>query len=313
MNGAPLPVSVVIPVYNSAPVLPELIDRLGAVLAPTVEGFEVILVNDGSRDGSWGAIQGLAARLPWVTGIDLMRNYGQHNALLCGIRAARGELTVTLDDDLQHRPEDIPALLALLDPETDVVYGTPEEERHGLLRDAASRLTKLALERTMGAGTARMVSSFRVFRTRLRDAFTGAHGGIPLDVLLTWGTTRFRALPVRHEVRKVGASNYTFRKLVRHALNMITGFSVLPLRLASLLALLFTLFGFAALVWVVGRTLLQGIAVPGFAMIASLVSILSGVQLLSLGILGEYVARIHLRLMDSPPYAVRATVNRHDG
>jgi undecaprenyl-phosphate 4-deoxy-4-formamido-L-arabinose transferase len=301
--------SVVIPVYNSAEILPELIERLGAVLAPAFAEFEVLLVNDGSRDRSWAVIQELTSRYDWVTGIDLMRNYGQHNALLCGIRAARGEVTITLDDDLQHRPEDIPALLALLDPATDVVYGTAEEEQHGLLRDAASQLTKLAMERTMGAETARMVSAFRVFRTRLRDAFAGAHGGIPIDVLLTWGTTRFRAVPIRHERRRAGVSNYTFRKLVRHGLNMVTGFSVLPLRLASLLALLFTLFGFGALVWVVGRTLLEGVAVPGFAMIASLVAILSGVQLLSLGILGEYVARIHLRLMDSPPYTVRKTVS----
>ncbi|HZF10280.1 MAG TPA: glycosyltransferase family 2 protein [Thermoanaerobaculia bacterium] len=301
--------SAVIPVYNSAGILPELIERLEAVLGREFERFEAILVNDGSKDGSWPVIEELAARYDWVTGIDLMRNYGQHNALLCGIRAATGELTITLDDDLQHRPEDIPTLLALLDPATDVVYGTAQEEQHGLLRDAASRLTKLALERTMGAETARQVSAFRLFRTRLRDAFAGAHGGIPLDVLLTWGTTRFRATPIRHQPRQEGVSNYTFRKLVRHGLSMVTGFSVLPLRLASLLALLFTLFGFGALVWVVGRTLIQGVEVPGFAMIASLVAILSGVQLLSLGILGEYVARIHLRLMDSPPYTVRATVS----
>jgi undecaprenyl-phosphate 4-deoxy-4-formamido-L-arabinose transferase len=301
--------SVVIPVYNSAEILPELIARLEPVLSRELDWFEVILVNDGSRDRSWAVIEELAGRHDWVTGVDLMRNYGQHNALLCGIRAARGELTITLDDDLQHRPEDIPELLARLDPATDVVYGTAEEEQHGLLRDAASQLTKLAMERTMGAETARMVSAFRVFRTRLRDAFAGAHGGIPIDVLLTWGTTRFSATPIRHERRRAGVSNYTFRKLVRHGLNMVTGFSVLPLRLASLLALIFTLFGFGALVWVVGRTLIQGVEVPGFAMIASLVAILSGVQLLSLGILGEYVARIHLRLMDSPPYTVRTTVS----
>ena len=203
--------SVVIPVYNSAEILPELIERLGVVLARELAWFEVLLVNDGSRDRSWAVIEELAARHDWVTGIDLTRNYGQHNALLCGIRAARGEVTITLDDDLQHRPEDIPALLARLDPATDVVYGTAEEEQHGLLRDAASQLTKLAMERTMGAETARMVSAFRVFRTRLRDAFAGAHGGVPIDVLLTWGTTRFQATPIRHERRKAGVSNYTFR------------------------------------------------------------------------------------------------------
>src|SRR4029079_4757350 len=116
--------SVVIPVYNSAEILPELIERVGAGLAAEIAWFSTLIVSDGSRDRSWAVIEELAARHDWVTGIDLTRNYGQHNALLCGIPAARGEVTITLDDDLQHRPEDIPALLARLDPATDVVYGT---------------------------------------------------------------------------------------------------------------------------------------------------------------------------------------------
>jgi glycosyltransferase involved in cell wall biosynthesis len=302
--------SVVVPVYNGAAALPELVERLGAVLSREVPWFEVVLVNDGSADGSWETIRRLAKRDDRLVGIDLMRNYGQHNALLCGIRAARGEVTVTLDDDLQHRPEDVPALLGLLGDGTDVVYGTPEEERHGFLRDCASRLTKLALQRAMGAETARMVSPFRAFRTALRDAFAGSrNAAIPIDVLLTWGTTRFRAVPVRHEARRTGTSNYTLGKLVTHALDMVTGWSVLPLRLASLLAMVFTLFGVAVLAFVLGRTLLQGNPVPGFPMLASLVCILSGVQLFSLGILGEYLARMHIRMMDSPIYTVRSTIS----
>ncbi|HEY0783983.1 MAG TPA: glycosyltransferase, partial [Thermoanaerobaculia bacterium] len=230
------------------------------------------------------------------------------------IRAARGDLTITLDDDLQHRPEDVPALLALLGDDTDVVYGTPEEERHGLLRDWASKLTKLALQRAMGAETARMVSPFRAFRTHLRDAFAGSRSAaIPIDVLLTWGTTRFRAVRVRHERRLTGTSNYTFAKLCVHALNMVTGWSVLPLRLASLSAMVFTLFGLGVLAFVLGRTLLLGNPVPGFPMLASLVCILSGVQLFSLGIVGEYLARMHIRMMDSPIYTVRTTVPPREG
>jgi len=302
-------VSVIIPVFNSAPVLPELVARLGPVLSREAARFELVFVNDGSRDRSWETICRLSAQHSWVRGIDLMRNYGQHNALLCGVRAASGELIVTMDDDLQHRPEDIPALLAALSSDLDVVYGTPALEQHGVARNAASRITKIALQSTMGANPARLVSAFRVFRAGLRATFAEARNpGLPLDVMLTWATTRFGACVVQSEPRRAGESGYTVRRLILHALNMITGYSVLPLRLASALALLFMLFGFAVLAFVVLRTLIQGVAVPGFAMISSLIAILSGVQLFSLGILGEYLARIHVRMMDSPPYAIRSTV-----
>ena len=161
---------------------------------------------------------------------------------------------MTLDDDLQNPPEEIAKLLAVLDNGADVVYGTPENEQHGFLRDQSSRITKLALQSAMGAETARNVSAFRVFRTRIRDAFATYRGPfVSIDVLLTWGTTRFSHVTVRHEPRRVGASNYTFRKLVTHAFNMMTGFSTLPLQIASLIGFLFTLFGFAILVYVLGQ------------------------------------------------------------
>src|SRR5512132_1505328 len=155
--------SVVIPVYNSAPMLPELVRRLEAVLGARGETFEVILVDDGSRDASWQAITEAAAGHPTVRGFRLMRNYGQHNALLCGVRAAAATVIVTMDDDLQHPPEEVPRLLDKLAEGFDVVYGTPLQERHGLYRDAASRLTKLALETAMGVPAARDVSAFRAF------------------------------------------------------------------------------------------------------------------------------------------------------
>jgi glycosyltransferase involved in cell wall biosynthesis len=138
-------VSVVIPVYNSAATLPELVRRLHAVLGVRDVPFEIILVNDGSRDRSWETVRELAAAWPAVRGLDLSRNFGQHNALLCGIRAARYPLLVTLDDDLQHPPEEIPRLLACLTEGHDAVYGTPEQQQHGYLRDTASLATKLVL------------------------------------------------------------------------------------------------------------------------------------------------------------------------
>lgn len=301
--------SVVVPVYRSSAILPKFVDRLEPVLAGLGRPSELILVNDASPDDSWEVICRLAATRPWIHGIRMMRNFGQHNALLAGIRAARHEFVVTMDDDLQHPPEELPALLAAFKPEIDVLYGTPRQQQHGLLRDLSSAVTKVVLERAMGSRTARMVSAWRVFRARLRDGF--AHYNSPfvnIDVLLTWSTSRFSAVEVRHEPRDSGASNYGVFKLVRHALNMLTGFSVLPLQLASIIGFLFTLFGMAVLAYVVGRYLLFGSVVAGFPFLASIIAIFSGAQLFALGIIGEYLALIHFRTMSKPAYTVADTI-----
>lgn len=305
--------SVVIPVYRSAGSLPELLTELARVLPTVADGYEVILVDDASPDDSWQVVQTLSTHYPFLRGIQLMRNYGQHNALLCGIRAARCDIIVTMDDDLQHSPEQIADLLAELDKGFDVVYGAPKEEQHGLLRDLASQLTKLALQGAMGVHIARKVGAFRVFRTPLRDAFAQFHGpNVSIDVLLTWGTTRFSAIDVPHHPRKYGTSNYTLAKLVRHALNMITGFSVLPLQIASLIGFVFFGFGMLVLVYVIGRYLFQGTPVEGFPFLASIIAIFAGAQLFALGIIGEYLARMYLRSMDRPVYTVRASLGEEE-
>jgi len=292
-------------VYNSEGSLPELIRRLENTLGAASSRFEVILVNDGSRDRSWDVISQIAQDNDWVRGIDLMRNFGQHNALLCGIRMAKNDIIVTIDDDLQQPPEEIPKLLDKLAEGYDVVYGTPQKEQHGLWRDLASQLTKLALQSAMGAQIARKVSAFRVFRTRLRDAFANYQSPfVSIDVLLTWGTTRFASIQVRHELREVGGSNYTFRKLVTHALNMMTGFSVWPLQLASVIGFLFAFFGMIILAYVLVRYLIEGGSIPGFPFLASIIAIFSGAQLFALGIIGEYLARMHFRTINKPPYII---------
>jgi glycosyltransferase involved in cell wall biosynthesis len=299
-------ISVVVPVYNSAGALPVLVSRLEPVLRGLAHQFELVCVNDGSRDASWNVIVDLERGHSWIHGIDLMRNSGQHNALLCGIRAARYDITVTLDDDLQNPPEEIPILLAALAEGVDVVYGAPHQEVHGLWRNLASQVTKVVLQGVLGADTARMVGPFRAFRTNVRRAFDAYQGAfVNIDVLLTWGTTRFAAVRVRHDVRTIGQSNYTLRKLLTHTLNMLTGFSTLPLQLASLLGFTLTLVGGLLLALVIIRYLLNGGAVPGFAFLASIIIIFSGTQLFTLGVIGEYLARMHFRLLDRPAYVVR--------
>lgn len=299
-------ISAVVPVYNSEGTLAELVSRLQRVLEARSSAFEVILVNDGSTDDSWNVVLDLARRYPWVRGIRLMRNYGQHNAILCGIRTARHDVVLTLDDDLQHPPEEIPVLLEALAGDCDVVYGRPSTEDHGLWRDLASRITKLALRSAMGVRNAPDVSAFRAFRAGLRDAFAHFHGPfVSIDVLLSWATTRFAAVPVRHHPRRVGVSHYSGRMLLRHALDLMTGFSVLPLQLTSLMGFALTLLGLVLFVYVIGRYLIQGGGVPGFAFLASVIVIFSGSQLWALGIFGEYLARMHFRIMDRPAYAIQ--------
>ena len=299
-------VTIVIPVYNSSTILPDLIVRLNPVLAANYETYELILVNDGSRDESWNVICSLVSQHSWIRGINLMRNYGQHNAILCGIRMAQFEAIVTMDDDLQHPPEEIPRLTNKLSEGYDVVYGTPIEQKHGLWRDMASIITKASLQAAIGAETARMVSAFRAFRTQVRKAFEEYRGSfVSLDVLLTWGTTHFTAVPVRHDPRKKGISSYTIWKLINHAVNMMTGFSPVPLQLASIIGFLFTIFGFVILAYVVGNYFIHGGSVPGFSFLACMIAIFSGVQLLMLGIFGEYLARVHFRTMDRPSSIIR--------
>lgn len=298
--------SVVVPVYNSEATLELLAARLQPVLAAHCDEYELILVNDGSGDGSWSAIERLVQGAPWIRAFNLMRNYGQHNALLCGIRAARHPLIVTMDDDLQHPPEVIPDLLAAFRADTDVLYGVPEHEQHGFMRDLASRITKLALKSAMGAETARHVSALRLFRTQLRDAFGSYRSPfVSIDVMLTWATRRFAHISVPHAPRLSGVSHYTVRQLISHAINMVTGFSVLPLQLASMVGFGFTVLGLLSLLFVVGRFVISGTSVPGFPFLAAIISVFSGAQLFALGVIGEYLARMHFRLMDRPAYVIR--------
>ena len=301
--------SVVVPAYNSSETLPLLVEELSAVLRGIGRTFEIIIVNDCSRDSTWQVIQRLAAERPDVRGMSLRRNFGQHNALLAGIRAARGPTIITIDDDLQHPPAEIPKILEQLDRGYDVVYGYPKQLPHSLSRNVFSWFTKLALQKAMGADAARHASAFRAFRTDVREAFAQYQSSyVAIDVLLTWGTNRFSWAVVEHRPRRLGRSGYTFTRLATHALTMITGFSTVPLRLASILGFFFTLFGIGTLIYVLGRYFIEGGSVQGFPFLASTIAIFSGAQLFALGIIGEYLARVHVRSLGPPAYLISDSV-----
>ena len=301
--------SIVIPVYNSQGSLPILVKEIDAVMDREGWEHEIILVNDGSQDESWQVIEELASVYPSIRAFNLMRNYGQHNALLCGIRQAKNEVIITLDDDLQHPPGEIPKLLAKMEEGYDVVYGAPEEEKHSFWRNITSKLIKYILRKAMKISSAQTISAFRAFRTEVREAFSNYSGTyVSIDVLLSWGTTRFTSITVKHNERTIGKSRYTLKKLMNYAFTLITGFSILPLQVSSFLGFLSIIFGFIVLVYVVVRYILSGGGVPGFTLLASTLAIFSGVTLFAIGMIGEYLGRLFTRSLDYPPFTIRSEI-----
>lgn len=298
--------SVVVPTYRSPGTLERLCKEIEAHVRPLVDRLELIIVDDGNTDSTWEVVSALARQHDWVHGIRLLRNYGQHNALLAGLRAAREPFILTIDDDLQNPPSEVGRLVAALTDDVDLVYGTPVAERHGLGRNLASTTTKRLMVRMLGPDVFPKSGAFRLFRRELLAATTETHDPfVSIDVLLSWGTSRIRSVEVDFADRTEGRSGYSFTKLVRHAFNMITGYSTRPLRFVSLLGFLIAGFGFALLAYVIIRFAVNGADVPGFTFLAATISLFSGAQLLSLGVVGEYLARMHFRSMGRPAFVVR--------
>ena len=307
-------ISVVVPAYRTPGTLPELCDQLLRHVAPLTDRMELVIVDDGSPDDTWSDVEQVAAEHDWVRGIRLLRNYGQHNALLAGLRETRYSLVLTIDDDLQNPPSEVPKLLQALTAEIDLVYGTPIEQPHSIGRNAASVLTKRSMARLLGPDVYPNSSAFRLFRAELLRGTSGVHDPfVSLDVLLSWSTTRVTSVGVAFARRTEGTSGYSFSKLLRHTFNMITGYSTRPLRIVSVLGFLFATFGFGLLAFVLLRWLIGDTDVAGFTFLAAAISMFSGVQLLSLGVVGEYLARMHFRTMGRPPYVVRESLPTERG
>jgi glycosyltransferase involved in cell wall biosynthesis len=303
--------SIVVPVYNSEKNLPVLVERIQSAMKSQAGKYELILVNDNSQDQSWDAINQLVHKFSWIFGINLRRNYGQHNALLCGIRSAKYEITITMDDDLQHPPEEIHKLLDQMVAGMDVVYGIPRKMPHSNWRNFFSKYTKLFLARAIGIARVRDISAFRVFNTCLRDSFASFNGpDVFIDALLSWGTSRFGTVVVDEMPRQAGKSNYNLWKLVKMSMLILTGFSTAPLRFASLIGFTFTLIGGIILIYVLGRYVAEG-SIPGFPFLASAITIFSGTQLFALGIFGEYLGHIFDRSSSRPPYIIDG-ISKHN-
>jgi len=301
-----LALSIVVPVYNSAGSLPELLERLARAIDPITQDYEIVLVDDGSRDESWAVLQSLRERYgDHMVAIQLMRNYGQHNALMCGLGVARGEYVVTMDDDLQNPPEEIPRLLAhIKDRSLDLVYGCPSDRSHATWRNLGSRVV-WHFYRTVFRNPV-TPTPFRIMRLQLaRSVMFYDLNFTYLDGLLAWCTGRIGGVEVEHHPRARGDSGYSLAKLLGLALNLYTNFSLIPLQIVTGLGVVTAASGFMLGMFYLFQFLASSIAVPGFASTIIAILILGGAQLLALGVIGEYLGRLHLNVNRKPQYVVR--------
>lgn len=301
-----LDLSIVVPVYNSAATLANLLERLTKAIEVITRSYEIVLVDDGSRDDSWAVIQSLRENYgDNLVAVQLMRNYGQHNTLMCGLGLARGEYVVTMDDDLQNPPEEIPKLMAHIKQHgLDLVYGCPSNRNHAAWRNLGSTIV-WHFYRTVFRNPV-TPTPFRIMRHQLAQSVMFYDLNFTyLDGLLAWCTSRIAGVEVEHHARAQGNSGYSLGKLVGLALNLYTNFSLIPLQIVSALGLVTATSGFVVGLYYLFQFFVSNIAVPGFASTIIAILVLGGVQLLALGVIGEYLGRLHLNVNRKPQYVIR--------
>ncbi len=306
VRPAKIQVSVVIPVYRSEKTIRQLTTRLMATLEARGESYEIVLVNDGSPDDSWKILEELHAEHPeHILAVELMRNYGQHNALMCGFRHARGEFVVTMDDDLQNPPEEIHKLLhEIRSKNLDLVYGSYGCKKHHPLRNISSTLVN-GFYRTIFRSPVKVTSFRAIRRELLHSIFAYTLNFTFVDGLLAWNTQRIGKVEVEHLPRAEGRSGYSFGKLLVLAVNLFTNFSLIPLQVVTVCGMISAVGGFLVAAYLLLLWLTSNISVPGYASTIVAVLVLGGFQLLAVGVMGEYLGRLHLNVNRKPQYTKR--------
>jgi glycosyltransferase involved in cell wall biosynthesis len=309
--------SLVVPVYNSTESLVELCDRVAKTFTETLrESFEIILIDDASPNPeTWTTMEAIATENPHVRVFQLMRNAGQHNATMCGLKQARGSYIITMDDDLQHYPEEIPVLVEALRsrPDCDAIMGVPERRHHSAFRNLgsflANKLVGLAMSKPKGV----TFSSFRIITRELKDALVEYRGHmITLGSLMCLCTQRLGSVQVKQAPRKHGRSGYSLAKLFNLALSNVFNFSALPLQVLSVFGLVLAVLAALYALLIVYQRLTGQIGQAGFATLAVLISFFSGAILMSIGVLGQYLIRVLRATTVQRQFTIRRRVERED-
>ena len=306
--------SIVIPVYNSGPWLDELIMRIGEVMRQEApDRFEVILVNDCSPDAvTWMSIQHNAKKYSWVRGFNLLYNVGQFKAIMCGMEKARGQFVITMDDDLQHPPEEIPKLIHAINSDENVlcIMARYESKQHSLLKNAGSLLFQKMITLIYGKPHKIQTTSFRILRKELVEVLLAYRTTKPqISPLIVSITHKIKNVTVRHEPRKNGNSGYSLKKLMTTALDNVINSSTFPLRVCSLTGFLSAGGSVILALYYATRWLLNEIGVPGYTSQILLISFFGGMTLAGIGVLGEYIARIIAEITGPEIYRIKESTD----
>ena len=308
-QSASAELSVVIPVYNSRPCLVELIRQLTQQFDE--RRYEVILVDDGSSDGSWKVIKKLAAEHPQVAGISMMCNRGQAHATLCGLSYARGEVVVTMDDDLQHSPQELLKLLKALEsnPEVDCVFAYFKEKHHAFYRNLGSSIIRWIDARALGLPRNIRWSAFRAMRRPLVTAVLQHGAANPvITALICQNTRQLMSISVQHSERYGGRSNYTLPKQLHLAIDNVCNVSLLPLRAVSTVGMAVWALTAVLIAVFLYKYFTDRVGIAGWTTIVILICFFSGLMLLSIGIVGEYMVRILREVRGYPRYIERERI-----
>lgn len=302
--------SIVIPVYNSENVVQETVARTIEAMRSSGYDLEIVLVNDGSPDGSWEVVKAIAENAPEVTAIDLLRNHGQHTAVLCGMAHSTGDYIVTMDDDLQNPPAEISKLVQRIEEGYDLVFARFEKKQHAGYRRLGTRLIGYLNRKVFGKPDDIVLTNFRIFTRETAQRALSYRTNYPyIPGLLLMSAGRMANVLTEHHPRKEGGSNYNLWKILQLVSRLLFNYSSYPLRLVSTLGILISVLSFLAGIGYVMKSLILGVSVPGWTTIVVLLSFLLGFVLAILGIMGEYLSRIMNQLATSKPYQIRQIID----
>ena len=306
-------VSIIIPCYNSEHTIGKVVD-LAVEEFEKLEGYECefVLVNDYSRDGTWKAIQELAERYSNVKGVNLAKNFGQHNALMAGLRQAGGELLIGMDDDMQNHPSQIPQFLEKMEEGYDVVFGVFRQRRFSLMKNITGSISRYLLWHLLDRPKDIQMSSFWCCRRYVRDEAVKYEGSnVFLQVLFFRTTHNIANIEVEHFKREVGESNYNFRRGLKLFMSCLN-YTEIPLRLATFFGMLFSGAGFIGAIAVIIQKIIRPDMAVGWSSLMCAMLVFFGITFLMLGIIGEYMGKMILNINKTPQYVVRETANIDD-
>lgn len=305
---------VVIPVYNSENIVGDTIDRTAAFFEQQGWSYRIILINDGSPDDSWSVLEQKAAENPCVVVVDLLKNYGQHTAVYVGFHHTRSDYVITMDDDLQNPPEEIVHLVnKALEGNYDVVFGKFRQKQHATYRRAGSRVIQQINRRVFGKPNDLVVTNFRILRRDVVDAINSYHTAYPyINGLSLMFSYRRANVLVEHHPRTVGGSNYNFRRIASLVMRILFNYSAFPLRLVSVIGFVVATLAFVIGIFYLIRAAFFGTTVAGWASQIVLMSFFSGVNIVIVSMLGEYVTRLLKQVSQTSIYHVRKRVNYDD-